>query len=376
MKFSCEKAIFQAAVTTAGRVVAPKSTIQALEGVLLEAGADGLLSVSGYNLETGIVARVEAEVKEPGAIVLSARLLGEILRKMPDDMVSVTSGANCSVNITCGPTKFEEIKGSSDEEFPDLPDIPAGSGLALTQGDLRAMISQTVFAVSDNESRPIHTGELFETDTDGKTLTIVAVDGFRLALRREKLLNRPASAGLSFVVPGAALREVEKICEDSDEAAVITAGDRHIMFQMGNTMLVARRLEGEFLNYRQTIPLSSNILLEADCADLQLSIDRASLIINEKLKSPLRCRFEDGSLAITSKTAIGSAFDRCPITGDGKGLEIGFNNRFLMEAVKAAPAPRVRLELNSPTSPCLLLPLAGEKDNFLYMVLPVRLRAE
>ena len=373
MKFSCEKTIFQTAVTTAGRVVAPKSTIQALEGVLLEAGTDGFLNVSGYNLETGIVARVEAEVKEPGAIVLSARLLGEILRKMPDDMVTVASVGSWSVNITCGPTKFEEIKGSSDEDFPELPTVSAGSNLVLSQGDLRAMIGQTIFAVSDNESRPIHTGALFEAEVE--TLTVVAVDGYRLALRREKLVNQMAPAGLSFVVPGAALREVEKICADSDEDAVITAGDRHIMFRMGDTTLVSRRLEGEFLNYRQTIPKNNAIALEADCADLQLSIDRASLIINEKLKSPLRCKFGDGSLSVTSKTAIGSAFDVCPIAGDGKGLEIGFNNRFLMEAVKAAPAPRVRLELNTPTSPCLILPIAGEEDNFLYMVLPVRLRA-
>ena len=138
---------------------------------------------------------------------------------------------------------------------------------------------------------------------------------------------------------------------------------------------MARRLEGEFLNYRQTIPHNNSIVLEVDTADLQRSIDRASLIINDKLKSPLRCKFEDGSLSITSKTAIGSAFDRCPISGDGKGLEIGFNNRFLMDAVKAAPAQRVRLELNTPTSPCLILPPEGAEDSFLYMVLPVRLRA-
>ena len=372
MKFSCEKAILQNAVTTAGRVVAPKSTIQALEGVLLEAGTDGFLSVSGYNLETGIVTQVEAEVREPGAIVLSARLLGEILRRMPDDAVSVSSDTGCSVHIQCGPTEFD-IKGSSDEDYPELPAVGVGNNLVLTQGDLRAMIGQTVFAVSDNESRPIHTGALFEVD--GTSLTMVAVDGYRLALRREKLMNQLTPDGMSFVVPGAALSEVEKICADSDEAAIITPGDRHVMFQMGSTTLVARRLEGEFLNYRQTIPQNNAIVLEADCADLQRTIDRTSLIINEKLKSPLRCKFEDGVLSVTSKTAIGAAFDRCPVTGDGKGLEIGFNNRFLMEAVKAAPASRVRLELNSPTSPCLVLPLEGEEDNFLYMVLPVRLRA-
>lgn len=370
MKFSCEKAILQSAVTTAGRVVAPKSSIQALEGVLIEAVFDGL-RLSGYNLETGIVTSVSADVAEGGAIVLSARLFGEILRRMPDDVVSIQTD-NCSVHIQCGPTSFD-IMGSSDEDFPELPSVSDGDGFTITQADLKAMIGQTTFAVSDNESRPIHTGALFETD--GEQLTMVAVDGYRLALRREKLLSQDASGSLSFVVPGAALNEVEKICADSDEPAAVTRGDRHVTFQMGDTLLVARRLEGEFLNYRQTIPQNNAIVLEADAADLQRSIDRASLIINDKLKSPLRCKFEDGSLSITSKTAMGSAFDRCPIDGDGKGLEIGFNNRFLMDAVKRAPAQRLRLELNTATSPCLILPQSGEPENFLYMVLPVRLRA-
>ena len=370
MKFSCEKAILQAAVTTAGRVVNPKSPIQALEGVLIEAGGDSL-SVSGYNLETGIITCVPAGVPEGGAIVLSARLLGEILRRMPDDMVSI-SAQGCAVHIQCGPTSFD-IMGSSDEDFPELPQVDEGRGLKMAQGALRSMIGQTAFAVSDNESRPIHTGVLFEAERG--ELTMVAVDGYRLALRREKLLEQDGEGRMSFVVPGAALREVEKICADSDEPVSIVQGDRHVTFETGGTLLVARRLEGEFLNYRQTIPQSNSIVLEAEAADLQRSIDRASLIINEKLKSPLRCRFEDGALSITSKTAMGSAFDVCPISGDGKGLEIGFHNRFLMEAVKAAPASRVRLELNTATSPCLILPREGEPDNFLYMVLPVRLRA-
>ena len=371
MKFSCEKAILQTAVTTAGRVVSPKSTIQALEGVLMEA-ENGYLRISGYNLETGIITQVEADVQESGAIVLSARLLGEILRRMPDDAVSVNADADCSVHVQCGPTSFD-IKGYSDEDFPELPSVDEGASLILPQGSLKSMIAQTIFAVSDNESRPIHTGALFETETD--TLTMVAVDGYRLALRREKLAEQSAAGNISFVVPGAALNEVEKICADSDDTVTVTQGDRHVMFQIGATLLVSRRLEGEFLNYRQTIPTNNAVVLEAECADLQRSIDRASLIINEKLKSPLRCKFEDGSLSITSKTAIGSAFDRCPITGDGGGLEIGFHNRFLMDAVKAAPASRVRLELNTSTSPCLILPSKGETDNFLYMVLPVRLRA-
>lgn len=370
MKFSCEKVILQIAVTTAGRAVAPKSSIQALEGVLIEAGGESL-SLSGFNLETGIITTVPADVEEGGSIVLSARLFGEILRRMPDDAVSITADG-CSVHIQCGPTSFD-IMGSSDEDFPELPRADEGRALSITQGSLRSMIGQTAFAVSDNESRPIHTGVLFEAEE--QQLTMVAVDGYRLALRREKLLSQEGEGRQSFVVPGAALREVEKICADSDEAVVVTQGERHITFEMGNTVLVARRLEGEFLNYRQTIPQNNSIVLEAEAADLQRSIDRASLIINDKLKSPLRCRFDDGVLSITSKTAMGSAFDTCPVTGDGTGLEIGFNNRFLMDAVKAAPASRVRLELNTATSPCLILPQKGEEDNFLYMVLPVRLRA-
>lgn len=367
MKFSCEKAILQAAVTTAGRVVAAKSSIQALEGVLIEADAGGLC-LSGYNLETGIVTKVSADVAEDGAIVLSARLFGEMLRRMPDDVVSIAT-EGFSVHIQGGPTSYD-IMGSSDEDFPDLPSVDDGNGLTIAQGNLRSMIGQTIFAVSDNESRPIHTGALFEAD--GQELTMVAVDGYRLALRRGKLAQEGTEA-LSFVVPGAALSEVEKICADSDAPVAITQGERHVTFEIGGTLLVARRLEGEFLNYRQTIPRNNAITLEANTADLQRSIDRASLIIDAKLKKPLRCKFEDGSLSIRSNTAIGSAFDRCPISGDGKGLEIGFNNRFLMDAVKAAPTQRVRLELNTPTSPCLILPPEGEEDNFLYMVLPVRL---
>lgn len=367
MKFSCEKALLQSAVMTAGRVVAAKSSILALEGVLVEAEDQGL-RISGYNLETGIVTNVEANVEKKGAIVLPSRLFSEIIRKLPDDVVAVSAEGN-SVHISCGPTSFD-IMGSSAEEFPELPTVDVGNNIVMTQGDLRSMISRVIFAVSDNESRPIHTGALFEVAEN--ELTMVAVDGYRLALRRESIASSSAPS-FSFVVPGAALNEVEKICTDSDENVSVTGGDRHITFEIGSTVLVARRLEGSFLNYRQTIPQNNNVVLEVNTSDLQISIDRASLIINDKLKSPLRCKFEDGVLSITSKTAIGSAFDTCPVDGDGKGLEIGFNNRFLMDAVKAAPADRVRMELNTSTSPCLLLPAEGEKNNFLYMVLPVRL---
>lgn len=368
MKFTCEKALLQAAISTTSRAVSPKSSIPALEGILVEAGND--LRLTGYNLETGIRTVVPAEIQEEGTLVLGARLFGEIIRKMPDDMVTFQAD-NYMVNIKCGMSEFN-ILGTDPEEFPELPTVEYQNSLILEQSKLKAMISQTLFAVSDNESRPIHTGSLFEVDDNG--LTIVSVDGYRLALRHEPIRKKEGAPEFSFVVPGAALSEVEKICSDVDETASVTQGARHVMFKVGDTMLVSRRLEGEFLAYRQAIPRNNTIHVEGDTRALLSSIDRVSLIISDKLKSPLRCVFDNGVLKITTKTAIGDAYDECPITGDGEGLEIGFNNKYLMDALKAAPADRVRLELTTGVSPCVILPTEGE-EKFLYMVLPVRLRA-
>ena len=367
MKFSCEKALLQSAISITSRAVSPKSSIPALEGILLEAG--DILRLTGYNLETGIRTEVPAQVDRKGSLVLSARLFGEIIRKLPDDIISF-SADGCMVNIKCGMSEFN-IMGIDPEEFPDLPSVDQENAFNIMQKKLKSMISQTLFAVSDNESRPVHTGSLFEINED--ELTVVSVDGYRLALRREAI-ERKVGENFSFVVPGSALGEVEKICTDCEELATVTQGARHIMFQIGQTMLVSRRLEGEFLNYRQSIPRTNSIKVVGETRELLTTIDRVSLIINENNKSPLRCIFDDGILRISTRTAIGDAADRCSIIGDGKGLEIGFNNRYLMDALKAAPAQRVRLELQTGVSPCVILPSEGE-ESFLYMVLPVRLKA-
>lgn len=367
MKFSCEKALLLSAVSTTSRAVAVKSSIPALEGILIEAGSE--LRLTGYNLETGIRATVPAEIREKGSLVLSARLFGEIVRKMPDDVVVFTA-ENYMVNIKCGLSEFN-ILGTDPEEFPELPTVDQVNGLTITQAALKAMISQTLFAVSDNESRPVHTGSLFEVDKTG--LTVVSVDGYRLALRHESVEESQGVLPFSFVVPGSALSEVEKICSGSDKITV-TQGARHIMFQTGDTVLVCRRLEGEFLAYKNAIPRNNTIKIEGDAHTLLSSIERVSLIISDKLKSPLRCVFGDGMLSITTKTGIGDAADQCPIKGDGQGLEIGFNNKYLMDAIKAAPADKLRLEFTSGVAPCVILPAEGE-ENFIYMVLPVRLKA-
>ena len=368
MKFNCEKALLQAAIATASRAVSPKSSIPALEGILLEAGEE--LRLTGYNLETGIRTLVPADVLQTGSLVLGARLFGEIIRKLPDDMVTFQSD-NYMVNIKCGMSEFN-ILATDPEEFPELPAVEYQNCIYLPQSRLKAMISQTLFAVSDNESRPIHTGSLFEVDAAG--LTVVSVDGYRLALRHEEILKKEGEDAFSFVVPGAALGEVERICGDTEEPITVVQGSRHIMFKVGDALLVSRRLEGEFLAYRNAIPRNNTIHVQVDSRTLLSSIERVSLIISEKLKSPLRCVFGDGMVSITTRTAIGDAADQCPVSGDGQGLEIGFNNKYLMDALRAAPADQLRMEFTSGVAPCVILPTEGE-ENFIYMVLPVRLKA-
>lgn len=372
MKFSCEKALLQSAVSISSRAVSPKSSISALEGILVNATDE--LRLTGYNLSTGIRTTVPADVTEEGTLVLSAHLFGDIIRRLPDDVVSVST-EGFMVNIKCGMSEFN-IMGGDPEDFPELPLVEYDHTVELKRNVLRSMITQTLFAVSTNESRPIHTGSLFEVSEE-KTLTVVSVDGFRLALRKEHVDKITGKPNFSFVVPSAALSEVEKICGESEDPATIVVGTRHVMFKAGDTMLVARRLEGEFLNYRQAIPSDPSeykIVMISDKRTLQSTIERVSLIITEKQKSPIRCLFDADLMKVRVNTALGDASDQCPMSGDGMELEIGFNHKYMLDALKNAPADTVKLCMNSPVSPCIITPADGG-DNFLYMVLPVRLRA-
>ncbi|MBQ3532647.1 MAG: DNA polymerase III subunit beta [Oscillospiraceae bacterium] len=369
MRFSCEKALLQSAVSTASRAVAAKSSIPALEGILLE--GTSCLTLSGYNMQTGIRTAFEAEIHQEGRIVLNARLFGEIIRKMPDDIIVFSADEKYMVHLSCGDASFD-ILGLSADDYPELPEVDDEYSVAIEQRTLKSMINQTSFAVSTNESRPVHTGSLFEIGDMG--LTVVSVDGFRLALRREPL-EKIEGGAFRFVAPGAALNEVEKICEDSDELITIIQGKRHLLFEAGSTQLICRRLEGEFLDYRNAIPRSNPICVEVENKAMLESLDRVSVVISEKLKSPVRCVFDADRVYLSAKTGNGEAKDICPVSGDGAGLEIGFNNRYLMDALRYAPADRVRMELNTGISPCIITPVSGE-DNFLYMVLPVRLKAQ
>ena len=376
MKFSCEKALLQSAVTVSSRAVAVKSSIPALEGLLIEA-KERELRITGFDLKTGIRTVVPAEVREEGSMVLSARLFGEIVRKMPDDVVVLTT-ERFTVRLRCGMSEFN-IQGIDATEYPDLPAVEYMNTFHIRQSALRDMIERTSHAISQSDARPIHTGALFELEQgEENRLTVVAVDGFRLALRRESVSDVTGAKSFQFVVPGSALKEVQRIAGDTEQPMEVVQGERHIMFKTGDVTLITRRLEGEFLNYRKSIPTDAPIRVTVDTRRLTESIERCSLLISEQQKAPLRCTFRQGVVSIKATTPLGNAYDECPVAGDGNGLEIGFNNRYLLEALRAAPTSSVNLAMNTPVSPCVITP--GEEGNvsadaFIFMVLPVRLKA-
>lgn len=369
MKFSCEKLALVSAISLASRVVAMKSAIAALEGIFVKAGTSGV-SVTGYNLETGITANLPAEVQEDGECIMPARLFFDIVRKLPGDTVNIAVDEKYKVSIRGGISSFT-ITATNGDDYPDLPDVEAEKGIAVPQGELRQLIGGTLFSVSENMARPIHTGCLFEVESDA--ITVIAVDGFRLALRRY-FPETPIGRNMKFVVPAAALKEVEKILDESDANASFYVGNKHILFSFGSCTLVCRVLEGEFLDWRRVLPQDNPIKICANVSEISNAIDRVSLVISEKIKTPVRCVFGNNTADFRTLSTIGDAHDVCSIAGNGGDLEIGFNSKYLMDALRAVDTEEVMIELSNGLSPLVLNP-CGEKKTFSYMVLPVRLKA-
>ena len=365
MKFTCEKNALVSAVSVASRTVAQKSTIPALEGIYIRAGVK--LTLSGYNLETGITISVDAEIQQTGACIMPSRLFFDIIRKLPDDTVSISVDEKFKVSIRGGISSFT-ITAMSSEDYPELPEVESDKGISLPQNELKAMIGGTSFAVSENQARPIHTGCLFEVEDT--SITVVAVDGYRLALRREAVEGYGDDC--SFIVPGTALSDLERLCGDSDERVVLSVGSKHISFTVGNTVILSRRLEGDFLNYKKAIPESFRVTVKTTRTDLLEVVERVSLIIDSKNNAPLRLTFRKDAIDFVCTTPLGKAADSCPCEGDGGDLEIGFNDHYLSDALKAAPAEEINVCLNTGSSPCILVPADGS-DNFVYMVLPLSL---
>ena len=367
MRFTCEKNSLVTGLNIASRTVAQKSSLSAIEGILCRCGMG--LSLTGYNMETAISYEIEAEVTDPGQCVLPAKLFSDIVRRLPEGPVTVVVDESFKVSIRAGYASFT-ISAESADDYPELPDVSEGKGVHLPQNALKNLISGTIFSVSENQGRPIHTGVKFEVENEA--ISAIAVDGFRLA-RRTYHPDSPTGRTMSFVVPAPGLKEVEKILTDSEEDAVFTMGTKHILFQIGTATLVCRLLEGDFLDWRRVVPTNCPIKLVANVGDLYSSIERVGLIVSEKYKSPVRCVFGNQVAMLRTNTTIGAAEDQCSIAGDGKEMEIGFNVRYLADALRAVPSEEVTLELTNGLSPIVLTPV-DDKTDFSYMVLPVRLK--
>ena len=367
MRIRIEKQNLEQAISVAQKAVASKSSIPALEGLLLTAKS-GELVLSGYDLELGIECTVPCETEEEGAVVLAARTFADIVRKLPDGEVTVAADDKLMTLIRCGMSEFTLI-GITAEEFPELPKVAGEVSFTLAQNLLKSIIRQTVYAVSQNENKPVHMGCLFESK-DG-VLRVVGVDGYRLAMRTEHIEGIPE---MQFVVPGKTLSEIARILSDTDLPVEISVTNKQILFKTENILLVSRLLEGEFLNYNNAIPKEGSTLLTVDVRSFVESVERTGLMISERLKSPLRIRFDSGKVKLSCATSIGTARDEFQAEMEGDALEIGFNNKFVLDALKNCDEEQVKLRLASPLLPMVITPVEGDK--FLFLVLPVRLKNE
>ena len=368
MKFSCEKNSLLDAISVCIHAVAAKNAGTVLEGLLITAGED--VTLTGFNYKTGIQMSFPALVQERGAVVLGARIISDIVRKLPDSTVEISADERMTVTVKCASSEFNLV-AYDPAEFPELPQVERSMGVSLPALTLKEMINKTLFAVSENENKPIHTGSLFEVD--GSDVTVISVDGYRLAVRRETIENRTGGS-FRFVVPGPTLKDVVRILPDDPETVCTIYPERkHALFEFGDVLVTTRLLEGEFLNYKAAVPMDNPVRLRISRAALIEAVERVSLIISERIKNPVRCLFEGDTLKLSCITAMGRSFDECSIPSCGERIEIGFNNRYLLDALRAVSDEEFMLCLKSGLSPCVLQPVEG--DRFLYMVLPVRLKA-
>ncbi len=367
LKLVCDKQDLISAVGNVQRAVSSKSSVSVLEGILLRANARQIL-LAGYDLELGIMTSIEADVVTPGQIVLNARLFGDIVRKLPGTEVILETDERFQVVIRSGDAVFS-IMGIDASEYPEIPTVTDGEEVTLSECVLKSMIRQTLFAVAQTDIRPVHTGVQF-TVADHK-LRLVAVDGSRLAIRCEEV---SAEEDTEFVVPGKTLNELLKLLGDGEEDATLRVGQQHILTEVGGYSVISRLLDGEFLAYQKAIPPQVATEIRVNTRALTEGVERASLVINDRVKSPLVCRFGEEGITVSCTTPLGSAKDCVAVNAiEGDGEEMGFNSRFLLDALKNAETDEVKIQLNGAVSPMKILPVEG--DSFLFLVLPVRLKA-
>ncbi|MCM1114845.1 MAG: DNA polymerase III subunit beta [Clostridium sp.] len=369
MKFTCNTKELSDACSNVMRAVSAKVTIPTIEGILMECGSD-TLSLTGYDFEFGINTILEANVVEPGAIVINAKVLNDIIRKLPDGNVTFDISGT-SVSIISGAAQYN-IMGIDAEDYPELPSVSGGYPLFLNESILQSMISQTLFAVADNESsKPVHTGLKFELTLN--QLRLVGVDGFRLAIRTEAV--QYDGEDISFIVPKKTIRELIKLMGNNAEKDVsISVGKRHIVFDVDNYSIISRLLDGEFLDYNVSIPKTASTTILINTEDAINCIEHTLPVIENDKKNPIRCLFDGDEMRVSTVSSLGRVVDYTHANVSGDRVEIGFNSKFILDALHAADTDQVKIELNSAVSPAKVMPI--NDDSFLFLVLPMRLKNE
>lgn len=364
MKVVCSKENLMNGINIVQKAVSTRTTLAILEGILLEASSD--FKLTSNDLEIGIECYVDADIRKDGSIVLNARMFSDIVRRLPESEVLIEVKEENLVIIECENSHFE-IKGISASGFPALPLIEKKNAFKISQKLVKDMIRQTIFAVSVDENRPILTGSLIECKNS--ELTFVSIDGFRLALRRNGVEN--AESNLKVVVPGKTLNEISKIIQAIDDEITIYSTQNQILFDIGKCKVVSRLLDGEYLNYRGIIPVDHETKIRINTKDLLSSIERASLVITaEERRYPVRFNISDDKIVITSNTEMGAVREELKVDMEGSNMDIGFNPRYFIDALRVIEDEEVEVYFTSSIGPCTIRPVKG--DSFAYMILPVR----
>ena len=367
MKISVSRVLLDEAVFAASKAASVKSTIAILEGILIKA-KDGEVVITGYDLEMGLEYKLKADVIESGSIVLNAKIFSDIVHKLPNDTVTISVDEKFNTKIDCAHSNYS-ILGISPEDFPELPRVSEERSIRIFSTIFKSMIKQTIYAVSQSETKPVHTGALIEVSKNN--VKMICVDGFRLAIR-EEMLDLGSDNDFSFIVPGKTLSEISKLLGDNSEDFVnIKLTRKHIVFEYKEMIIISRLLEGEFINYKQVLATPVTTTVEVDVRSFLESIERAGLLINEKLKSPVKAIFEYNNIVITTKAALGNVREELPSKMEGDRVEIGFNHRYMAEALRYCENEKINIKLATPLSPIVLAPTSGNK--FIFLILPVRI---
>ncbi len=366
MKFFVERSLFSEAVLKLQSVVGSKTSMPVLEGILISA-EQGKITLIAYNLETGIKKEIYAKTEEEGDIVINARLLADILRRMNGERVEISADQKLNCNIKCGEATFD-IMGMAATDFPEIPSFSLENSFKIEGKLFSSLKKGTAFAAAQNEGvKPILTG--INISVNDGFIQFVAIDGYRLAIKKEKVSN---IKNLEFTVTSKALNEVVKLINDENEEIEIGVGNRLISFVIDGYTFISRLLDGDFVNYQKTIPQEHTQEVVVNTRDLINTIERVSLLISESFTTPIRCYFNELNVVFTCATSMGRATETFNLKLNGENFEIGLNSHYFLDVLKAIEDEQVKILFNGANAGVLFLPL--NEDNFKYMIMPMRLK--